>query len=282
MPQNVEKKFDLTILGSLCEDEIILPNKKIKAPGGAVFYSSFPAKKLGYKVAIITKLPKKNFSVLNKFKKYGIDTFVKPAKKSVIFRNIYLDKDNINKRRQEIIGNPEPFKIKDLPDIETRILHIAPLIKGEVSLKIIKKFWRKVILSLDVQGFAKIKKGKKVIISSWPTKERVLKYITVLKTDDEEIKVLTGKKDIKESAGELVKYGPREIMITSGSGVYICTNKKFFYNKFSPNTIRGRTGRGDTCIATYLVKRLSLSPEKALKYAAEITSKKLEVEGPYK
>jgi len=44
MPQNVEKKFDLTILGNLCKDEIILPNKKIKAPGGAVFYSSFPAK----------------------------------------------------------------------------------------------------------------------------------------------------------------------------------------------------------------------------------------------
>jgi len=80
----------------------------------------------------------------------------------------------------------------------------------------------------------------------------------------------------------LTKFGPKELMITQDDGAYLYANNKLLYNKFSPRSIRGRTGRGDTCIATHLVKRLSLSPEKALKYAAEITSKKLEIEGPYK
>jgi len=45
--------------------------------------------------------------------------------------------------------------------------------------------------------------------------------------------------------------------------------------------VRGRSGRGDTCTAAYLSRRLSAPPEEALVWAAATTSMKLEQEGPF-
>jgi sugar/nucleoside kinase (ribokinase family) len=46
--------------------------------------------------------------------------------------------------------------------------------------------------------------------------------------------------------------------------------------------MRGRTGRGDTCLATYLGTRLSASPEEATRLAAAITTLKMEQPGPWR
>jgi len=45
--------------------------------------------------------------------------------------------------------------------------------------------------------------------------------------------------------------------------------------------MKGRTGRGDTCTATYLGKRLTASPAEATVWAAALTSLKMETEGPF-
>ena len=44
----------------------------------------------------------------------------------------------------------------------------------------------------------------------------------------------------------------------------------------------GRSGRGDTCIASYVTKRLTASPAEATVWAAAVTSLKMEAEGPIK
>ena len=48
-----------------------------------------------------------------------------------------------------------------------------------------------------------------------------------------------------------------------------------------PRSLAGRTGRGDTCFATYVGKRLSASPEEACQWAAAITTLKQEQPGPW-
>ena len=45
---------------------------------------------------------------------------------------------------------------------------------------------------------------------------------------------------------------------------------------------KGRSGRGDTCISTYIAKRLTLAPYEALCFAAALTTLKLEKEGPFR
>lgn len=43
----------------------------------------------------------------------------------------------------------------------------------------------------------------------------------------------------------------------------------------------GRSGRGDTCIAAYMARRLTTPPPQAIVWAAAITSLKMENEGPF-
>jgi sugar/nucleoside kinase (ribokinase family) len=50
---------------------------------------------------------------------------------------------------------------------------------------------------------------------------------------------------------------------------------------FYPARLDGRSGRGDTCVGTYVAKRLSLAPREAGIWAAAVTSLKMENLGPF-
>ncbi|MGD9049199.1 MAG: carbohydrate kinase, partial [Anaerolineae bacterium] len=51
---------------------------------------------------------------------------------------------------------------------------------------------------------------------------------------------------------------------------------------FTPSSLDGRTGRGDTCFATYLGCRLNCEPAEATRLAAAVTTLKQEVPGPWR
>jgi sugar/nucleoside kinase (ribokinase family) len=57
---------------------------------------------------------------------------------------------------------------------------------------------------------------------------------------------------------------------------------KIYQAPFTPRSLAGRTGRGDTCFASYLGKRLSVSPQEATRFAAAITTLKQERPGPWR
>ena len=42
----------------------------------------------------------------------------------------------------------------------------------------------------------------------------------------------------------------------------------------------GRSGRGDSCLGSYVSKRLTAPPEEAIIWSAALTSLKMEAEGP--
>jgi sugar/nucleoside kinase (ribokinase family) len=69
--------------------------------------------------------------------------------------------------------------------------------------------------------------------------------------------------------------------LTHGKGVLVYSDGTFYRAAFTPRRILGRTGRGDTCFSTYCAKRLTLDPQAALRYAAVVTSLKMEDPGPF-
>jgi sugar/nucleoside kinase (ribokinase family) len=99
--------------------------------------------------------------------------------------------------------------------------------------------------------------------------------VDVLKTDGVEAEILTGETDIKEAAKILAAFGPQEIIVTHRDGVLVHADGRFYEAPFFPKEVRGRTGRGDTCTAAYLGKRLTAPP------AAALTSLKMEQGGPF-
>ena len=72
--------------------------------------------------------------------------------------------------------------------------------------------------------------------------------------------------------------GTQNIVLTHRNGLLVYADGQFFETKFFPKELIGRSGRGDTCEASYVAKRLTSSPKEATIWAAAVTSLKMEAE----
>ena len=105
--------------------------------------------------------------------------------------------------------------------------------------------------------------------------------VDVLKTDIAEVTFLTGEDDMRRAAATLAALGPSEVLVTHTDGLLVLANGTFHEAPWLVEQIRGRTGRGDTCTAAYLGKRLTADPAEATRFAAAVTGRKLEAPGPF-
>jgi sugar/nucleoside kinase (ribokinase family) len=273
--------FDVVLLGHFAKDKNIVDGKERDVLGGAVYYGAFPLKMMGINVAIVTKLAREDFPELSVFERAGIPVFAREASQTTGIRNVYSTEDP-DRRQSYPLGFAGSFSENDFANIQAKIIHIGALMKGEVPLKIIEKLSRMADLSLDVQGFVRVKEENRLVLRDWDEKSIILPYITYLKADATEAKVLTGISDLPAAAKSLAKMGSSEVLITHKNGVVLFAKGELYQAPFCPKSLKGRTGRGDTCISTYIAKRLSLPPYKALCFAAALTTLKLEKEGPFR
>jgi sugar/nucleoside kinase (ribokinase family) len=75
--------------------------------------------------------------------------------------------------------------------------------------------------------------------------------------------------------------GPKEVVLTHKDGILVLAAGIFYEAPWRNKSLVGRSGRGDTCIASYIAKRLTEPPEVAIIWSAATTSLKMEVEGPF-
>ena len=75
--------------------------------------------------------------------------------------------------------------------------------------------------------------------------------------------MLTDTSNIREAARKMSNLGPREILITHRNGLLVYANGQFYEEGFFPKKLIGRSGRGDTCIAAYMAKRLNASSSRS-------------------
>ena len=106
-------------------------------------------------------------------------------------------------------------------------------------------------------------------------------WVDMVKLDIVEAKVLTGTDDLEQAALTFEAWGCPEVLITKAEGVLARVNGKTYYEKFSNQSVVGRTGRGDTTFAAYLARRLDHDVNESLKFAAALVSIKMETPGPF-
>jgi sugar/nucleoside kinase (ribokinase family) len=121
-----------------------------------------------------------------------------------------------------------------------------------------------------------------LVFRHWPDMEEGLSQVTYLKLDEAEAELLTGQTDLETAARQLSAHGPREIVLTQSAGVTVLADGDIHQAPFTSRSLDGRTGRGDTCFATYLGGRLTSSPEEATLLAAAVTTLKQERPGPWR
>ena len=273
--------YDAVILGHIAKDILIIDGEEKDALGGAVYYGAMALTKLNYSAAVITLLSKDDFSYLDVMRKDGVEVFPHESELTSGIKNTYFGENN-DERICEPIAFAGAFTAEHIPDITTKVFHIGPIMAGEVSLKLIEhitSLFKNV--SLDLQGVLRVRDGNELNFVDWPDKERGLKGIHTVKADSVEAEVITGEMDISKAARIIADWGPREVVITHKYGLLVYAEGEIYEAPFTPRSIKGRTGRGDTSISSYLVNRLNASPEEACRFAAAVTSLKLEKEGPF-
>jgi len=276
------KKFDVVLLGHFAIDNDVVNGIEKEVIGSAVYYGAFALNAIGAKVAIVTKLAKKDFSLLNIFKDVGITVFPTESEETTGIRNVYSTDDPDN-RRSFFMRSAASFCEADFPpDLSAKVIHIASLMQKEVPEGMLKKLSKIADLSIDVQGFMRTRQGDNLVLKDWKEKTKIIPYLKYLKADIAEATILTGTSDLHKAAKILAKLGAKEIMLTHKEGVLLYVGGEFYQAPFTPKSLKGRSGRGDTCISTYIGKRLILKPYPALCFAAAVTTLKLEKEGPFR
>ena len=273
--------FDIAFVGNYTKDTIVTPQETKTVNGGAFLYGACVVAQMGLKAAVITRLAREDFEVVEDLTRLDVEVFAKRTTQSTCLRLVYPTAD-LDQRSIFIEGNAGAFTLAEVAPVQARVFHIGASIRGEAPPNVIEALAQKgARMSLDVQGFVRINQDGKLVHANWPEQARILKLVDVLKTDGVEAEILTGEKDIKEAAKILAAFGPQEIIVTHRDGVLVHADGRFYEASFFPKEVRGRTGRGDTCAAAYLGKRLTAPPAEATVWAAALTSLKMEQGGPF-
>jgi len=274
-------QYDVVLIGHLAKDQNIVDGRGQVESGGGVYFGSIPLRRLGLSVAIVTRLHPDDFSRLDELRQEGVQVFASPAPQTSGIQNVYNSAD-MERRICKPLGFAGPFRSQEIPDVSAKVFLIVPIIAGEVDLALLKQLAVRGPVGLDVQGFVRVREGDELVFRPWSDLREGSAHVTYLKVDRAEAELLTGRTDLQEAARQLADYGPREIVVTQSSGVTVYAEGRFFMAPFTPRSLDGRTGRGDTCFATYIGKRLTSPPDVACKWAAAITSLKQEKPGPWR
>jgi sugar/nucleoside kinase (ribokinase family) len=272
---------DIAVIGHFAKDKIIVRGEERVSSGGSVYYGAIALRRMGLKVAVITRLKQDDCALLDELKDEGIRVFAQPSEQTSGIENTYFS-DDMDRRRCKPLGFAGPFRSEDLPDIQAKTFLVGPIMAGEVDIPLIRTLSRKGSVALDAQGFVRVREGAELVFRDWPQKREGLALVNVLKVDTAEAEVLTGQTDVRQAMRELAAHGPSEIMLTCPRGVLIYADGEYCEAPFNPREVKGRTGRGDTCFASYLGRRLTADPEESCHFAAAMTSLKLEQPGPFR
>jgi len=276
------KKYDVIFCGNYTKDTIITPDGTSYIDGGGMNYAAFASKRLGANPAVITRLNKEDDRVVKAFRAAGIDCFPKYTPSSTLMTLEYKTHD-VDKRNLYVKGIAGTITPRQLDDLEARVIVTNSSLRGEIEPEFFIEMRKhpSVLLSADVQGFIRVLRGESLVYEPWDEMPLVLKHLDILKSDAVEAEYLTGEKDIEKAARFYASLGPKEILLTHSGGVLVHAGGKFHHYEFHSESQAGRSGRGDTCVGTYVTKRLTLPPYEAGKWAAAVTGMKVERPGPF-
>lgn len=253
--------FDLTVIGHFSNDQILLPNRPepYAVLGGAVAFVSLVTRRLGGSVSVISKVGE-DFSegYLEQLRSEGVDVSgVKrvAGEKTTSFELTYSRDLSERTLRLKIQGSP--LSSSDLPKaVSAKAIHIAP-IDAEIPEEVVKQLRRfSPVLSLDPQGMTRRFSEKGSVSASAQLDKQLLGFIDVYKSSADEIRLLTGQKQLPEAIRATHDLGPQIVIATLGEeGALLSTQGEVTkIPACQPAKVVDPTGAGDVFVGAFLVE----------------------------
>lgn len=276
------QRFDVATIGNYTKDTIVTASGTQHADGGGFNYSAFAAASLGRKVVAVTRLAAEDLPrVVRSLEEAHIAVIATETPSSTLMRLEYPTA-NVDQRILTVAATAGSFTVEQVRSVDARACIISPSFRGEFPIEVIRELRRRdAVISADAQGFIRVRHADgRLSHEAWPERDEVLRLLDILKADAVEAEALTGESDIRAAARTLAALGPREVVITHRNGILVHAGGEIFTAEFRASSLVGRSGRGDTCIGSYIAARLDHPPGEAILWSAAVTSLKMEAVGP--
>ena len=278
-------KYGITFIGHMCYDEVIpYGGEPIIAPGSAVLCGAMVTARIGVKTAAVVKMSLDEEQINQPMKDLGVDVYVIPADCTTYSRVLHKS-ENIDERDITLVRTAGLIRIEDVPELDSQYVHLAGISDSEFDMTLIDALKaRGLRLSTDMQSYVRqiTPVTHEINFGDVKDKKEIVSRMDMVKLDIVEARVLTGTDNLEQAALIVESWGCPEILITHSEGVLARVNGVTYYEKFSNNSVIGRTGRGDTTFAAYQAWRLEHDVPEALKFAAALVSIKMETYGPFR
>jgi sugar/nucleoside kinase (ribokinase family) len=277
----------IVFVGHVCVDKNVVRGETETIGGGGVFHGGITAQRLGAEAVVVTKCAESDRPSFHRMSKAGVRVIFLSTPTSTSIRNVYPS-ENPDERQSLLISRAAPFAEGDLEQIAAQkadVVHVNPLWLGEFPPPLLAALRPSVaMLCADAQGFLRVAESDgRMVHRDLAQKREVLPLLDLLKVDAKEALVLTGQENPQRAARAVHALGPRMVLLTHRDGVCVFDGGTLHESAFSGFTLEGRTGRGDTCTASFLVARgRGMDLAEATAFAAEVTSRKMQYRGPYR
>jgi sugar/nucleoside kinase (ribokinase family) len=277
----------IALVGHVCVDKNVVRGETETLYGGGVVHGAITASRLGAEVIVVTRCAQADRSHYAYVSQAGAQVVFLPSPESTSIRNVYPT-ENPDDRQSFLISRASSFMEADLEQVTASnpdVVHVNPLWFGEFPPSLLTLLRPKVpFLGADAQGFLRVAEPDgRMIHRDFADKRHVLPLLDLFKVDANEALLLTGEDNPRRAAEAVQALGPRLVLLTHRGGACGFDGKNYHESAFSGFTLEGRTGRGDTCTASFLAARgRGGSLADAVAFAADITSRKMQYRGPYR
>jgi sugar/nucleoside kinase (ribokinase family) len=274
-------------VGHVCVDKNIVRGETETLYGGGVVHGAITAQRLGAEAAVITKCAAADKGHFGHLAEAGVQTRFLSSPDSTSIRNVYPS-ENPDERQSFLISRAAPFtepELSRVAEFQPDWVHVNPLWFGEFPPALLPVLRRQTPrLGADAQGFLRVADDDgSMHYRDFSTKCDVLSCLDLFKVDSKEALLLTGEKEPVQAARTVHTLGPKLVLLTHQGGVCAFDGQTMSQSPFTSFTLEGRTGRGDTCTASFLIglgRGMELA--NATRFAAEVTSRKMQYRGPYR
>lgn len=275
--------MQIAFVGDLSIDINVVKGVSHTVHGGGALVGGVAAHHLGADTTIVTRCSPADRRRFASIEALGLRMVYRPGQRSTSIRNDYPT-DDPDDRSSTFLSRAEPFTREDVEGIEADVICVNPLWMGQFPPDLLSAVRpRARLLAADAQGFLRqVRDDGSSFFAPWPGCERYLPLLDLLKVDANEARVLTGLTEPEPAVRALLEMGARAVLLTDANGVTACDGAEVVSCPFSPYSIEGRTGRGDTCTAAFLVSWDAGEIGPATRFAAAVTSRKMQYAGPYR
>lgn len=277
----------IVFVGHVCVDQNVVRGETETLYGGGVVHGGITAQRLGAKAVVVTKCAEADRPGFQHLGEAGVEAVFLPSLASTSIRNVYPS-ENPDDRQSSLISHAAAFGEMDLEciaGVQADVIHVNPLWFGEFPPALFQTLrQRAAFLAADAQGFLRVAEPDgRMIHRDFADKRAVLRLLDLFKVDSKEALLLTGEEVPTRAAKAVHALGPKLVLLTHQGGACVFDGRETCEAQFGNYTLEGRTGRGDTCTASFLVGRgRGMTLQAAVSFAAKVTTHKMQYRGPFR